>query len=122
MRRLAFLLFLAACSSTNTYSQGVQNWVGQPESLLLESWGEPDNVFEIAPGQEVYTYIKVGDKPVGGNTQPYADTEVYYPAIATPDYLPSDANPYSSLYYCKTLFTVSDGTITDVSFNGDDCV
>ncbi len=122
MRKFWLLILLLAGCQTNggSYSDTLQSWVGQSEERLLQSWGMPQNVLYVTPQEKVLTYVQFSNQPRGDNPNPYPD-EVYYPAIATPDFGFPDQPLYSS-YYCKTLFTVTGNIVTDYSFNGDDCV
>lgn len=115
------IMLLTSCTSTPNYGQSLQNWVGVSQETLYESWGEPDSVFNVMPNETVVTYVNVDENgPIGGNSQPYAGTEVYYPAIATPDYgFPENQQ---NTYYCKTSFTIQNSQVVDYTFNGDDCV
>lgn len=126
MKKIFFLcglLFLSACAShTEPYGQSLQEWVGRPEFVLQETWGTPDNEFYVTPEEKVVTYVSYSNKPVNGDSEPYAGYEVYYPAISTPDFGFPDNSSSNNFYYCKTSFTIQNGTVVDYSFNGDDCV
>lgn len=115
-----FLLGAAGCASYPTYGETLQPWIGQSEERLQQAWGIPANIFYVTPNKKIVTYIKFASKPMNGETEPYAG-EVYYPAIATPDFGFPD-QPQSSNYYCKTTFTIENGVVTNYGFNGDDCV
>ena len=115
-------MFLAAACQTNGLSYGdtLQPWIGQSEERLQQSWGIPHNVFYVTPNEKVVTYLQFSSHPRNGETDPYRN-EVYYPAIATPDFgFPSQ--PAYTSYYCKTSFTIINGIVSNYSFNGDDCV
>ncbi len=118
---LCVLLLMGCVSDQNAYNTQLQNWVGMSQETLYESWGMPSNEFYVAPNEKVVTYVKIDENgPINGNTQPYQGYEVQYKAIATPDYgFPTDEN---QTYYCKTSFTITNGEITNYTFNGDDCV
>lgn len=121
MKFLWVLLLLCGCAATSAnYNRGLQRWVGQPEVELYQQWGSPDNVFYLTPDEKVVTFMQVDNGPIAGKTNPYTG-EVYYPAITTPNYdYPTNAE--SQMYYCRTSFTITNGVVTDYSFNGDDCV
>ena len=126
MSKLCILMILVmaagACSFYRpTYGETLQPWIGQSEERLEQSWGIPYDVFYITPDRKVVTFLEISGKPRNGDTQPYAGSEVYYPAIATPDFgFPNQ--PLYSNYYCKTSFTIQNGEVVNYSFNGDDCV
>lgn len=116
------VMFLTGCtSSQTTYNNQLQSWMGVSEEILVSEWGTPNNVTYITPNRKLITYVKVDDGAIDGNTQPYAGTEVYYPAIETPNY-GFPANGDYTEYYCKTSFTIENSQIVDYTFNGDDCV
>lgn len=122
MRIVLLLLLLTGCAATSAnYNAGLKRWVGQPELELYQQWGTPGNVLYLTPDQKVitYTHIDVGG-PVNGQSRPY-ENEVYYPAIDNDGFgYPSDGN-YKT-YYCRTSFTITNGFVSDYTFNGDDCV
>lgn len=123
MRWLLGLLFLvtACASASQNYNKQLQKWVGTTQQDLLNNWGEPDNVFYLTPRKFVITYVKVEQKPIDGNTKPYAGTEIYYAPIEVPSYGYPSNGSYNT-YYCKTSFTITDNIVTDYTFNGDDCI
>ncbi len=119
---ILMLLALAGCATANSdnYAAGLKEWVGQSELSLYEGWGTPDNTLYLTPDEKVVTYAKTFAKPVDDETEPYSN-EVYYPAITTDSYgYPSNGN--FTTYYCRTSFTIRNGTVISYSFNGDDCV
>jgi len=118
---LCVLLLMGCVSDHNAYNTQLQNWVGMSQEMLYESWGTPNKELYLSPNQKVVTYIQIDeDGAIDGDTTPYQGYEVQYNAIATPDYgFPSDNN---QTYYCQTSFTITNGEITDYTFNGDDCV
>ncbi len=121
-RYLIICALLSACSAhTRPYSDTLEMWVGQPEYVLQQTWGAPNNEFYVTPEEKVVTYISYSNQAVDGNKEPYAGYEVYYPAISTQNFgFPNDSS--DNFYYCKTSFTIQNGVIVDYSFNGDDCV
>ncbi len=118
---LCVLLLMGCVSDQNAYNTQLQNFVGMSQETLYENWGMPTNEFYVAPNEKIVTYVEIDENgPINGNSQPYQGYEVQYEAIQTPDYgFPSDENQN---YYCKTSFTITNGEITDYTFNGDDCV
>ncbi len=114
------ILFLTAChTGSQNYADTLQPWLGQSEERLFQSWGLPQNVFYITPSQKVLTYVQYSANSADGNN-PYS-AEIYYPAIDNTEWGVPTA-PQNGPYYCKTLFTITGNTITDYSFNGDNCV
>ena len=119
-RIFGILLILTACSIDRPdYGSTLQPWLGQQQERLEQSWGQPYNVEQITPNTKLWTYMEFSSKPIDGDN-PYPN-QVYYPAIAMPDFdFPS--TPQYSVNYCKTLFTITDDVVVNYSFNGDDCV
>ena len=118
--RLGFILLAAGCMINQDYGATLQPWIGQSEASLEQSWGIPHNVFYVTPNEKVVTYVEFSTHAKGGISDPYSD-EFYYAADSTPDFDYPSA-PMPSDYYCKTSFTISNGIVTNYSFNGDDCV
>lgn len=118
---LCFLLLMGCVSEQASYNERLQNWVGMSQETLYESWGTPSNELYVTPNEKVVTYLQTDENgPINGNTQPYQGYAVQYSAIETPDYgFPTNSN---QTYYCKTSFTITNGEITNYTFNGDDCV
>ena len=121
---LSVMVLLNACASTENYQTQLQRWVGRSQAELYQNLGYPETEFYITPETKVVTYVRSGNKPIDGNTSPYAGIEVAYQAIETPDYGDdlSNNDENSDFYYCKTSFTITNGQVVDFTFNGDDCV
>lgn len=117
---LLCIMFLSGCASGGNYEQSMQKWMGVSQEALYYSWGEPDNILTVTPNEMVVTYIQTENEAVDGNTEPYADDEVYYPAIETPNYETPDNE--QNAYYCKTSFTIVNNVVVNYTFSGDDCV
>lgn len=120
-----FLLFVGACSSVNSsgYGNELQNWIGQSEYRLYQTWGAPANVVYIAPNKKVITYVKTSAK--GSNT-PY-ENQLYYQGMGNNDSLwdklfGPPAQQQANWYYCNTSFVIQNGVIINYNFNGDNCV
>lgn len=116
-----FVLVLAACATEAGYRDLVESWVGAKESDLVASvWGPPQKVSEIAGGTRILTYTK--NEPASAIT----------PMIGIGTAIGSGGGGYISTgvsgmpggagRFCETNFTVDNGVITSVSFQGDGCV
>lgn len=113
------ILALTACQSmSGNYGESLQSWIGRSEMSLEQAWGYPQNTFYVTPDEKVLTYVRYSRHQSG--YEPYQN-EIYYPAIATPNF-GFPAQPEYSNYYCKTSFTIINGVVSNYSFNGDDCV
>ncbi len=108
---------LTSCQSVHSYDDMLHAWLGQSEAQLVATWGAPVDMQTIAPGRQLFTYIK--------------EKQVYVPGEA-PNYTAlgedSEYDTYGDSlgetfdYYCKTTFTTQDDIIVDYSWNGDGCL
>ena len=116
---LVLYLFIVACHhNSGNYGKSLQPWIGQSEERLLQSWGTPQNVFYVTGNEKIFTYTQFSTHKHDFEAYP---NEVYYPAIAVPNFgFPSQ--PAYTTFYCKTSFTIQDNIVTNYSFNGDGCV
>lgn len=120
MTKLVLLLLLmgaqgCAWNSTN-YNRKLEKYVGQPEYILYQEWGEPSSVDPFAPDQKEVTFVREYTEPQGWQFHPYS----YFisDSAVNQGYTAEVGGPY----YCNTSFTVTDGIVTDYTFSGDDCV
>ena len=113
-------LLLLACASEAKYQEKVDAWIGAKEADLVASeWGPPQNVYELQGGTRILTYSKT--RPSGA----------VYPTIGIGGTFGGGGGGFLSTgvggrtggdeRYCETNFTVEDGVITDVTFQGNDC-
>jgi hypothetical protein len=116
------VLILAACASEANYREKVDAWVGKTESELVASeWGEPQRTYDLEGGTRILSYTKsqagggalfpmmgigIGSGGGGGGIGIGASTTT---------------GAGGGGRFCETNFTVDDGIITDVSFQGDGC-
>jgi hypothetical protein len=123
MKRLCVLLavlYLAACATEANYREKVDAWVGKKETDLVASeWGAPQRTYDLEGGTRILTYTKsqssgslfpmmglgIGSGGGGGGIGIGATT----------------GGGGGGGRFCETNFTVDDGIITDVSFQGDGC-
>ncbi len=123
---LCGLLVLMACGGgkSASYANELQAWVGRSEYQLYRSWGQPANVFYVAPNQKVVTYITTSTQ---GTENPYSH-QLYYGGMGEDDswwdklFGPPEDNDQSKIYYCKTSFVIQNAMVVNFNFNGDDCV
>jgi hypothetical protein len=126
MKRLFILLavlHLAACATEANYREKVEAWVGARESDLVASeWGPPQRTYDLEGGTRILTYTKTGSSGsvfpmmgvgigTGGGGGGFISTGVG--AVG--------GGGGGGGRFCETNFTVDDGVITDVSFQGDGC-
>ena len=115
------LLALSGCQnigySAAEYNKKLSGWVGKSASELYADWGTPYQILPLGDNTVEVSYYSSENQPIDNVFQPY-ESEMSYDAMAQPDFgLP----PPPPLFYCKTSFTISNGTVTDYTFNGDDC-
>lgn len=114
-------LLLAACASEAKYKEKVDAWIGAKEADLVASeWGPPQHVYDLQGGTRILTYSKTQSS--GG----------VLPNVGIGGGFGSGGSSFGigvgglgglggEEGYCETNFTVEDGIITDVTFQGDDC-
>ncbi len=123
---IIIVLLLAACSGNGrgSYANELQSWVGRSEYQLYRSWGQPANVFYVAPNQKVVTYVTSSTQE---DNNPYSH-QLYYGGMGEDNswwdklFGPPGAGEQPKIYYCKTSFVIQNSVIVNFNFNGDDCV
>ena len=110
-------LGLAACHQANVsnYEKFLNSWVGQSEAQLVTTWGAPADMQTIAPGRQLFTYIKEKEVSASG-AEPI---ELGQNSLYNQN---NDALGTVYDYYCKTTFTTQDDIIVDYSWSGDGCL
>lgn len=109
-------LILSACSTTGTYDEQLQNWMGVSEEHLIDNWGMPDSSFMVDANTKVITYVEYSQE---GDADAYSD-EVYYSAISGPNF--AGPNPdEDGVEYCKISFVITNNEVTNYNYNGDYC-
>ena len=109
-------LTLAACqASISNYEKFLNSWIGQSEAQLVTTWGAPADMQTIAPGRQIFTYIREKQIQVPGATP----VELGPNSMYNPD---NDSLGSVYDYYCKTTFTTQDDIIVDYSWSGDGCL
>lgn len=114
---LLVMLAISACQhhNANTYEKRLSKWLGRPQSLLIQAWGEPNRQFAINSDTFAFVYIH---NYAHATNEPYSNT-LYYPALAGPRY---GHSMFPAYYYCQTTFSIRNGIVVDYSFNGDYCI
>lgn len=91
---LCISLILSGCATTAGYQKIVDSWMGAEENKLIESWGVPDNVYQLNETDKVFTYKESSQAILSGSVVTYS---------------------------CETYFTVRDGVVVDWKFKGNKC-
>lgn len=117
---IMLFVLLSACAvrSAADYENKLAAWQGQTREALFHKWGYPDRQFAIDRNTYVVTYLRISGKPAGNADEPYRNS-LNYGGMPQIRYGKSQI---PAVYYCKTNFTITNGIVTDYSFNGDDCV
>ena len=124
MKRTIFYVIcwfcIVSCAATSqNYAQKLQPWIGQPETRLLQAWGNPHNVFQVSPNEKVITFLRIASN---GHKDAYGN-QIYYPAFSSSNFwIPGPDDQQNNTYYCKTSFTIRNGVVVNYNYNGDYCV
>ena len=115
------LLIITGCQnigySSAQYNKKLSQWMGKSAAELYADWGTPDQILPLDASTVQVSYYSSESQPIDNDFQPY-ESEIAYGAMEQSDFGLPTAPP---LFYCKTSFTISNGIITDYTFNGDDC-
>lgn len=118
---VAGLLLLSGCQnigySSAAYNQKLSGWLGKTANQLYADWGTPDQMLPIGYNTVLASYYSSESQPIDNDFEPY-ESEMSYTAMSQSNFGLPTAPP---LFYCKTSFTISNGIVTDYTFNGDDC-
>lgn len=123
MKRLCVMLVvltLAACASEANYRETVDAWVGKTESELVASeWGDPQRTYDLEGGTRILSYTKT--QASGGALFPMMGIGIGSGGGGIGIGASTTTGAGGGGRFCETNFTVDDGVITDVSFQGDGC-
>jgi hypothetical protein len=90
---------LVGCVTAQHYNNTVSTWVGESKEHLIETWGAPDQTYQISKDKEALTYFE--DK--GANHYRVGYTVV------------------SKNKTCKTTFITENDIVKSYSFEGRGC-
>ncbi|MGD9649202.1 MAG: hypothetical protein AB7G80_06195 [Dongiaceae bacterium] len=117
-------LTVAACaapgSSYETYSNRLDNYLGEHTDRLVEDWGPPDSLYQKADGTYMVTYKKLNlyDYPDLGIGRAMYNTRGDFIGYSAP----MRYSDRVELRQCTTTFIANRRRIiTDYSFYGDNC-
>lgn len=122
MKRLCVLLavlHLAACATEANYRQKVDAWIGKKEADLVASeWGPPQRTYDLEGGTRILTYTTT--RSSGGALFPMIGVGI---GTGGGGFISTGvgAGTGGGGRFCETNFTVDDGIITHVAFQGDGC-
>ena len=112
------VLSLAACAPQANYREKVDAWVGKTESELVASeWGDPQHTYDLEGGSRILSYSKTQSS---GSLFPMMGIGIGSGGGGGIG-IGASTTGGGGGRFCETNFTVDDGIITDVSFQGDGC-
>jgi len=122
-KRLGLTALLAAtaigCASQEGYEKIVNSYLGSPETVLLERWGPPDQVYNADADTKYLTYSRSQSGYMPG-TPPTYQTSCSFGYCTS---IPIGGSPgYAYTDTCKTSFKVVHGTIASWRSQGNACV
>lgn len=123
MKKTSYLLlslcfFVAGCATTKGYEMVLDSWVGGSERELIDSWGSPDNVYQLDNHQRILTYQSGGSAYIPGTSPSYLTTVSGNTATTTPY---GGSPGFVIQKSCKTEFTLVDGIIERWRWQGNSC-
>jgi hypothetical protein len=103
---LLLSLFLLGCASSENYAMAVNSWHGANVNTLINAWGFPSQVLQLANGNQLYVYqLEVSD----------SQKIIKMPAVFS-------SNTFYQLK-CTTWFEVDRrGRVVDANFRGSNCI
>lgn len=108
---------LTGCVQLPSYRETLNSWVGTRETVLVASWGIPNQVY-TTDGVKYITYSRSRSVYIPGEGPSYHTTATYYGTITRPV---GGSPGYTINRYCDTTFMIVDGVIQSCSFRGNDC-
>lgn len=123
MRVILFVIVgtaLTACTTATTqkYDVVLNNWLNKPEIELINSWGAPDNVYQLGD-KKFIAYYSQHNRYIPKTTYRYQPFFVG----GWPYYDPIDDTSYQVVSeICKTTFTIEAEKISNWSHQGSGCV
>ena len=117
----AIALLATGCVATRTvenYEATLDTWIGAPEAHLIGQWGPPDKFYSLDDDTKFLTYVWANTSTIAG-TPPSYSTTFYGDTAYTTAYGGSD--PITIRRRCETTFTITDGLVTDWSWQGNNC-
>lgn len=134
---IVLLALLSGCATTSNYENILISWVGSNVDNLLMTWGPPASSYPLSNGGRVLEYNRQRNVQVGGYTTTVPQTtynsgnaNVYGPtgpaygtySNTSTTYVQQTSPTYNIAKQCITRFTVnSEGTITNWTWQGNDC-
>ena len=131
MRKIFMLIVIAllsACATTQKYEEKLSSFAGKTSSQLIAEFGQPNQIKQLANGDEIITYIDVSKQIIPLNDFDYNaglmdEDEMFYPFTYGGTEIP-DGNFLGDTItdYCKTMFYLKNNIVTSWKFDGNACV
>ncbi len=112
------ILFIQGCATTAKFESKLNSWVGYSERDLIESWGPPNNVYQVDSNQKIISYNKSMDVALPNFGKTYQTSFVGNTAYTT-SY--GTDSPGSVNFSCKVSFTIENGMIIAWRHEGNYC-
>lgn len=106
---LVLCLALSGCA-TAKMNENLNSWIGQAESLLIETYGAPESIYKISSTESVLTYTESGftSLPISTyNTVTRATT--------------IGGSSIGASHSCRVNFTIKSHKVTKYSRQGRGC-
>jgi hypothetical protein len=110
-------LGLMACATTENYEKILNGFVGAPEASLIEAWGPPDSVYNLA--EKKYLTYNRSKTEVNPGSPPTYNTNCFFGICTTGTF--GGTGGWVSQLNCKTVFTLIGGKVSAWKHDGDDC-
>lgn len=111
------VLTLTGCATTENYEKKLNETVGYPESVLIRTWGPPDNVY-VSDISKFITYNRQNNVYIPG-TAPIIQTTVIGNTAFSNAFGGSPAMNIE--VKCKTTFEIKNGYVTNWRWEGNGC-
>jgi hypothetical protein len=115
---LLLSLFLLGCASSENYAMAVNSWHGANVNTLINAWGFPSQVLQLANGNQLYVYqLEDGRHDALPEQKSVSDSQkiIKMPAVFS-------SNTFYQLK-CTTWFEVDRrGRVVDANFRGSNCI
>ncbi|WP_218813942.1 hypothetical protein [Rickettsiella endosymbiont of Dermanyssus gallinae] len=117
---IAFILsfLLSACATSTAYQKQMHRWQGKNIQTLKTQWGRPEAVTKLPNGHMLYQYMRKSFSSIpDAKRQPLHTNDTLFKSYEEPW-----LSNITMVRYCRTTFeTNKNGTIINISFNGNNC-
>ncbi len=113
-------IFLTACATAEKYNAMVMQYMHITESQLINTWGIPDNTYEMGENDKIFSYIdeESGMSP-GTPAKQYTSVDEDGNVVVKNE-AGTMPTPWHTI--CTTDFRITNGVVVNISFRGNGCV